>query len=117
MHDLLHAWRGVGSSIVSLWHSRHLAGEVWHRVLVVFLFFAASSILQIIVPATVTVQSTNLTIPVTLRATHRPELTYDDFSSLGTGSGNPLVAGLGSLPSAMNNMNWPAGLPPGVDRG
>ena len=39
-----------------------------------FLFFTACSILQILVPATVTVQAAGWTIPVTLRVTQRPEL-------------------------------------------
>ena len=88
-----------------------------HQVLVIFLFFAASSILQIIVPATITVQSTNSTVPITLRATQCPELTDADLSSLGAEEiGNPLVAGLGSLPAALSGVNSPVGLPFGVER-
>ena len=88
------------------------------ELFVVFLFFAASSVLQIVVPATVTVHSTNSTIPIDLRVTQRAQLTDDDFSNLYTPSyGNDLVAGLASLPNAVHDVNSPIGIPPGVERG
>lgn len=92
---------------------------MWLQILVVFLFFAASSILQIVVPATVTVESINSTIPVTLRVTKRPELTDDDFAPLADDNtdSNELLMALGSLPNGLDGTDSPIGIPPGVDKG
>jgi hypothetical protein len=88
------------------------------QLLVVLLFFAAGSLLQIAVPATVTVQSTNSTVPVTLRVTQRPELTDADFSSLSAEEyTNARLTALGSLPNALFDVDPSIGIPPGVKEG
>jgi hypothetical protein len=118
IQDLLDAWSGIGPSVMSLWRSRRLGRGVQHQILVVFCFFAAGSILQIVVPAIVTVQPTNSTIPVTLRVTQRPELMDADFSSLGIGEyGSGPLADLGPLPNALYGIDSLIGIPPGVDKG
>ena len=118
IHDLLAAWRGIGPSILSLWRSRRLERRVQRQLLVVLLFFAACAILQILVPATVTVQTAEWTIPLTLRVTQRPELTDADFSFLEPEvvDNHPLTT-IGYLPNALYDTNSLVGMPPGVESG
>ena len=67
------------------------------------------------VPATITVQSTNSTIPVTLRITQRPELTEAVLSSLGSETySTDLIPTLSFLTNALS---LDVGVPPGVERG
>ena len=89
-----------------------------YQLLVIFWFFAAGSILQIAVPATVTVQSTNSTTPVILRVTQQPELTDADFSALNLHIyGSTRGGALGSLPNALFDFGSSIGMPPGVEKG
>jgi len=91
---------------------------VQRQLLVILVFFTACSILQILVPATVTVQTADWTIPITLRITQRPELTDADFSFLGPDAldNHPLTT-IGYLPNALYDINSLVGMPPGFESG
>lgn len=100
---------------MSLWRSRARAIRVQARMLVVFVFFAVSSVLQIIVPATITVQSTNSTITVSLEAAKLFDLTNADFAALGLQVYRPGSAtAIGSLSYAMDEKDSFIGVPQGV---
>jgi hypothetical protein len=101
--------------MASIWRSRRLGRRTHLQLLVVFLFFAASSILQIVAPATVTVQITNSTIPVSLRVTQQPELTDADLSSFGTWASDADLAPTFLFLTIA--VTFSIGIPPGVDRG
>jgi hypothetical protein len=91
---------------------------VQRQLFVIFLFFTACSILQILVPATVTVQTADWTIPVTLRVTQRPELTDADFSFLEPQAlGNHPLTTIGYLPNALYDISSLVGMPPGFESG
>lgn len=101
--------------MVSIWRSRRLGRRTHRQLLVVFLFFAVISVLQIVVPATVTVESTNSTIPVPLRVTQRPELRDTDFASLGASMSHADLAPTVSFLAIA--VKLAIGIPPGVEEG
>lgn len=118
LQDHIEAWQGLGSSIVSLWRSRRRTIRVQSRILVVFIFFAVTSILQIIVPATITVQSTNSTVAVSLQAARLFDLTDADFVALGLDVYRSAAASAaGSLSYAMDEKESFIGVPQGVAQG
>jgi hypothetical protein len=68
LQDNLAAWRGLGASLMSLWSARRLGLRTCFRITTVLLFFLAVSALQIVTPTVITVDTTNTTDTVLLRA-------------------------------------------------
>lgn len=118
LQDRIEAWQGLGSSIISLWRGRRRRISVQLRLLVVFVFFAVSSVLQIIVPATITVQSLNTTVPISLGAVRLFDVTDADMIILGLSTERSEAGvALGSLPFAMDEKDSSVGVPQGVAQG
>lgn len=117
LQDSLDAWKGLGSSANSIWLGRRLKARIKSQLFVIFAFFAASSILQIVAPATVTVESFNATVPVVLDAIRLYNVSDDALSSLGDHSyRSGTITSLGSLPYALDEMNNTIAVPPGVEQ-
>ena len=117
LQDLLDAWKGLGSSIASLWRGRRLGSNVQHRLLLILSFFVASSLLQILVPATVTVQSTNLSVPRVLDALRLSNVTDDELASTIAWADSPIVSFLNSFFYAMDVRQSFIAVPSGVQQG
>ena len=114
LQDLLDAWKGLGPSIASLWRGRRLGSTVQYRLLLILSFFVASSLLQILVPATVTVQSTNLSVPRVLDALRLSNVTNDDLAMIQAGwLDNGTLSFHNSFYYAMDEQQSP----PGVQQG
>lgn len=117
LQDLLDAWKGLGSSITSIWRGRHLGLGVQARLAVIFLFFAASSTLQIIVPATITAQTTNSTLSVAVDAVRLYAVTDSDLTSINEDwYTQGYITSLGTLPYAMEEQASYVSVPPGVQQ-
>jgi len=68
LQDNLAAWRGLGASLMSLWSARRLGLRVCFRITAVLVLFLAVSALQIVTPTVITVDTTNTTESLPLRA-------------------------------------------------
>lgn len=62
LQDHLGAWGGIWASVTSIWKSRALGNSVLVRIWVVAVFFGSATILQIVVPSTLTTITANTTI-------------------------------------------------------
>ena len=118
LQDLLDAWKGLGPSIASLWRGHRLGSSVRRRLLLILSFFVASSLLQILVPATVTVQSTNLSVPRVFDALRLSNVTDDELASTITlGNDWYNFPFLDSFYYAMDELQSFPAVPPGVQQG
>lgn len=118
LQDRIEAWQGLGSSIVSLWRGRHRSISVQLRMLAVFIFFSVSSVLQIIVPATVTVESVNSTVPISLDAVRLFNVSDTDITALGLNAERSEAGiALGVLTFAMDEKDSFVAVPQGVAQG
>lgn len=69
LQNHLGAWGGIWASLASLWKSRNLGILVLSRIWIVTLFFGSASVLQIVVPTTLTTITANKTVIVSEDAT------------------------------------------------
>lgn len=106
-----------------MWRGRRLGGSLHARLLVIFAFFLASSILQIIVPATITLQSTHSTILVAVDAVRRYNVSDLDLKRIipktvdASAFMEPGIPSIGTLPYALEELNNLIAVPPGVQQG
>jgi hypothetical protein len=104
---------------MSLWRGRRQGLVVWFRITIVLFFFLAVSALQIVTPTVITVDTTNTTNTVFLKAkrmaldsTIAPALfNFTDETSIGRA-----ISALSSLPYVWGQRNTSvAGAPPGFN--
>lgn len=72
LQDSLDSWKGLGSSLVSLWRGRRLGGRLRLRIFIVTAFFAAASVLPISTPTVITVTTTHTVVPSQLNVSTMP---------------------------------------------
>lgn len=117
LEDCLCAWKGLGSSITSIWRGRRLGGHVQFRLFLTLMYFVASSVLYIVGPATITIESFNTTVPVLLDVVRLHNVSDDALSSLNENSyRNRTITSLGFLPYAMEEKDSLIAVPPGVEQ-
>lgn len=119
LHDSLSAWRGPGSSLISLWRSRRMHVAISLRIATVLLFFSAISTLQLVSPTAIGVDTTNSTTTVSLDA-NRMAINNASIPALFNISehvtiNSRVLTALGSLPYVWEQRNSSVGAPPGFN--
>ena len=77
----------------------------------------ASSLLKILVPATVTVKITNFSIPLVLDALRLANVTDDELAPIVASANNGSLSFLNSFYYAMDELQSFIAVPPGVQQG